>query len=51
MVEASEKKSMSYMVFIRHGERSDQVYEEDIGNPAYKNDIAHDPFLTEAGIE
>ena len=51
MVESTGTKSMSYFAFIRHGERSDQVYEKDVGNPAYRNQIAHDPFLTETGLK
>ena len=46
MVESSAK-SLTYLIFIRHGERSDACY--DNSNNFYINEIRHDPTLTSAG--
>ena len=58
MVEQSNNsKSLLYLIFIRHGERSDQslIDEDQDGdsskaNLSYKSQAEHDPSLTNLGL-
>ena len=55
MVESTKSK-VSFLLFMRHGERADQAfesvedYEGDPNAPPYDNMIEHDPPLTQTGL-
>lgn len=41
---------MTYLIFVRHGERSDAVYGNE-ESTVYTNKVRHDPTLTAEGME
>ena len=50
MVDQNAK--LTFLVFIRHGERSDYVIQtRDRKGSEYTNDIEHDPALTRLGLQ
>ena len=49
MVESTTQSSkLTYLVFIRHGEREDHVEEK--SNNVYQSSVYHDPALTSTGL-